>query len=492
MNNNDRVDNNSDEQRNSEANSTESTQNGTTYRLVIRYKDERGNFLYDRCARDLEAMTTYKTLKGSKKMYRYVKELGYYKDDGEEYLEQQMRQITGADFRKNRFAEVVRMVINDTLIEPTEFVSPPYLINLRNGCYDIKRKQFFERVSDSDFDYSFFNFINAMPFEYRPKEYFGIDGPCPEIDKFFHIVLGTQQAVDRMYEWFGYHLLRSNPFKKMAMFIGEHDTGKTTTAQLLEAFLSPENVSNLSLDAIMDDKFDRIKLDGKLANISGELSPQFLKDPTMLKALTGSDRLSARIMHSQIDYTFTYTGKLTFLANRLPGTYEDDNAFFSRLVLWEFPHIFKSKQEAEEGYPYIKDKYLLAKLTTEDELSGLFIRAMEGLNRLLLNETFTGSLSDVEMKARYISQSDSVNAFFSDKSVVLYDPIFEIESSQLYEDYETYCSMKNLTKRSPQYFGRVFNHYKELYGIKFIQEKGKKSYRGITTIFDGDRVALGL
>ncbi len=43
-------------------------------------------------------------------------------------------------------------------------------------------------------------------------------------------------------------------------------------------FIGEENVSNLSIEAIVDDKFGRLKLYVKLANISGEPSPKFFRD----------------------------------------------------------------------------------------------------------------------------------------------------------------------------------------------------------------------
>ena len=474
-NNYENVDNDSDDEKNAET-------SGTKGVVVLRsYKDDKGNFLYDTCARDLERLNIYKTLKGSKKMYRYVPELGYYRDDGEEYLQQQMRRIVGSDFRRNRFSEVLTMVQTDTLMDSEEFKTPTHLLNLKNGYYDLSSNLFIERHNNSDS--SGLYFIDYLPIEYKPKEYFGIDGPCPNIDHFLHQVLGSQEDVNRMYEWIGYHLWRANPLKKVGVFLGGHDTGKTTLSELIMRFLGEQNVSNLSMDAIVDDKFDRVKLYGKLANISGELSPQFLRDTSLIKALSGGDRLSARLMHNQSDFTFEYYGKLTFLANRLPGTYEDDDAFYSRVEAWEFPHEFKDREEVGVDYPYIKNPNILAELTTSDELSGLFIRAVEGLNRVLSRGRFTGSLPFEAKRTRYLSLSDSAKAFLNDAQVVFYGPEYSIERKKLLEDYHTYCSLNKLTDRSDQYFGRVFTAHAKQYGILLSHEGGVPTYHGITTYF---------
>ncbi|MFG1390822.1 hypothetical protein [Acidiplasma aeolicum] len=75
MNNYDNVDNNSSDVRNTENTALDHTM------LMRSYKYEHGNLLYDACAGDLGIYDIYKTLKGSKKMYHYIPEFGYYRDD---------------------------------------------------------------------------------------------------------------------------------------------------------------------------------------------------------------------------------------------------------------------------------------------------------------------------------------------------------------------------------------------------------------------------
>ena len=222
-----------------------------TFAVQFSCIDEKGNFLYDVVARFLETLDTYKTLKGSRKMYRYVKEYGYYKEDGKEHLDKQMRELVGTYYRTNRFKEVLSMVQLDTLIEPDVFVPPIRLVNLKNGYYDIQGKHFYQRYKEEE-DCSSFYFQNCLPYEYHPIEYFGIDGPCPKIDKFFHEVLSNEEDITRMYEWFGFHLIRVYLFKKMAFFLGETNTAKSTVAQLLIAFLGKDSVSNVSMKKMRD------------------------------------------------------------------------------------------------------------------------------------------------------------------------------------------------------------------------------------------------
>jgi phage/plasmid-associated DNA primase len=179
-------------------------------------------FPYDVVAKFLRSIDIYKTLKGTRQMFRFVKELGYYKNDGEDHLEQRMYDVVGEHFNTQRFKEVREMVQVRTLVESDDFVPPVRMVNLQNGFYDLATNQFYEK--DTKEDYSSLNFQNCLPFEYKPREYFyskyGAPELCPNIDGFFHRVLGSHNDIDRMYEWFGFHLIRVYQFKKMAFFLG--------------------------------------------------------------------------------------------------------------------------------------------------------------------------------------------------------------------------------------------------------------------------------
>ena len=114
---------------------------------------------------------------------------------------------------------------------------------------------------------------------------------------------------------------------------------------------------------LAEDRFEEIKLYGKLANISTEMSPEFLKDTSLIKELTGGDQISPRKMHSQEEIKFVQYAKQTHIGNKLPGTYKDDKAFYDRILLWIFPHEFASGEDMDEN--------ILRELTKPDELYGI-------------------------------------------------------------------------------------------------------------------------
>ena len=81
---------------------------------------------------------------------------------------------------------------------------------------------------------------------------------------------------------------------------------------------------------------------------------------------------------NQRDYDTRLHAKLFFSANKIPTTHDTSDAFFRRYVIISFPNNFEGKDEPD----------LLSKLTTEDELSGIFNVLMATLRRILKIEAY--------------------------------------------------------------------------------------------------------
>ncbi|MGC2427204.1 MAG: hypothetical protein WA421_09225 [Nitrososphaeraceae archaeon] len=62
-----------------------------------------------------------------------------------------------------------------------------------------------------------------------------------------------------------------------------------------------------------------------------------------------------------------------FFANKIPQTTDDSDAYYRRKIVISFPNMFEGKND---------DPDLLAKLTAEEELSGIFNVLMIALQRL--------------------------------------------------------------------------------------------------------------
>ena len=109
-------------------------------------------------------------------------------------------------------------------------------------------------------------------------------------------------------------------------------------------------------------------------NIDTELSSTSIEDTAVIKKLTGRHPIRIQRKHQRAYDTRLHI-KLFFNANKMPRTYDTSDAFFRRYCIISFPNNFETKD----------DPNLLKKLTTDEELSGIFNTLMIALRRILKN-----------------------------------------------------------------------------------------------------------
>ena len=216
-------------------------------------------------------------------------------------------------------------------------------------------------------------------------------------------------------------------------------------------------------DAMQEDHFEKYKLYHMYANISGELANRFIKDTSLLKELLGSDSVSVRLMFSQKKFNFWNYAKLIFLANQIPATYETDNDFFPKVLIFEFTKQFN---EGEEGTRSKEE--LMAELTTEEEISGLLNKAVVALQELLKRGKFKTSKSEQENKELYLIKSNPFRYYidnvlgFNNGVDQIYDPdgnLVRAYKQDVYNNFVTFCRRYNITGWTDNKFFRLMKKY---------------------------------
>ena len=171
--------------------------------------------------------------------------------------------------------------------------------------------------------------------------------------------------------------------------------------EIIKCFLGHNNVSGESLHRLLETRFATAELYGKLANIDADLSKAALKNTGVLKKLTGVDYIPAE-KKFRPPFQFVNKTKLLFSANEIPMTEDESDAFFSRLIIINFPNQFLGNKA---------DPNLIHKLTTDEELSGLLRIVLRMLPTVLKEGISTASSSIDENYEKYILSSNSVRAF---------------------------------------------------------------------------------
>jgi putative DNA primase/helicase len=304
-------------------------------------------------------------------------------------------------------------------------------------------------------------FFNKIPVKYDPE------ADCPAIKKFMREITNSEDDMTILEEVLGFCLYREYFIAKSLMLVGDGSNGKSTFLNLAKTFLGQKNVSGRSLQDLELHRFAKADLHSKLANIYADLPDKALQSTGIFKMLTGRDLISAEKKFSH-PFHFVNYAKLMFSANKVPEANDDTSAFFRRWIIIIFPKAFTGSNA---------DPYILEKLTTETELSGLLNLALAGLKRLLKTGEFSHSKTTEEVKEDYIRKSSPTAAFLMD--CIETDSDAFIEKKSLYVVFAEYCRTLKLPtvtqdtffKNLPKY-AAVADYKPTIKGTRFYAFKG--------------------
>jgi len=378
----------------------------------------------------------FKTVEDTKKMYRYAG--GVYLSDGETFLEslieKEFHSITSEALIRDMIGKVKRM----TYVKHQEFNNKPF-INVKNGLLDLQTFELMPHTPDHISTYQ-------MPFPFDP------DADCPNNRAFFGQV-AKGEDLTFIKELFGWVLWPEYHIHKAVMLVGCGRNGKGTFLRVLSAFLGHENISNIPIQDLASDRFAGSDLFGKSANIGGDLPAKDLSDTALFKMLTGEDATRVQEKYRKA-FNFKNRAKMFFSANRLPMTSDDTYGFFSRWWLLEFNNVFDPSKGTG-------DPNLLAKLTTEEELSGLLNMALNALQRLRANGwqfSYTKTVEEVE--TMYKRLSNPVVAFLLDECEASEHRY--IDKIVFQSRFNEYCQKHGIPPLNSSRFGRLLKEQSEI------------------------------
>lgn len=386
---------------------------------------------------------------------------GVYVPCGKNFIQEKCRAILRQNFTNQLTNEVIAKIEADTFINKDSFFSNCIVdeIPLENGILQIKTKKLLR------FDPKKI-FFNKLPVEYNPE------ADCPYIKKHFQEVLKNKDDVKVMFEIFGFFLYKDYFIEKAIMFVGDGRNGKGKTIDLMKRFLGANNCSSVPLNAMTESNFRTWDLFGKMANLAGDLSSNALRDTSILKQTTGRDLIGAdRKRKSTVN--FVNHAKHVFACNELPRVYDFSRGFWDRWVLFEFPYTFVKEEDYEtlknKGNYKLKDPFIMDKLTTKEELSGLLNEALEGLQRILKQKDFSYSKGINEIKNFWVRKSDSFTAFAMDNLEESYEE--GITKAKLRKSFNRYCKEHKLKGVSDRNIKTVLE---ELFGVTEKQDYESK------------------
>ena len=361
----------------------------------------------------------------------YVYENGIYKPKGEVVVKSEAQRRLDQYVKSHYVNESLEAVRRANYTPPKKFNNPEDGIVVENGLLVVSNRE----LKDHSPEYIH---LTKIPWKYDPE------AECPEIKEFVSEIVneGDEKLIQEM---FGYCLLKDYPYAKAFMLLGSGANGKSTLLELLEKFLGNDNIANPSLQELLDNRFTKIDLFGKLANIHADMSSEELENTGTFKMLTGGDTIRGEKKY-QDAIKFKNHAKLIYSANELPKTKDRTDAFFRRWIVIDFPRQFTG-DEADENLP--------DKLINDEEMSGLLNWALDGLERIKEQGGFSHTDSRNDIKQKWIMQTDSLRGFLDIACE------FERDAWTVKEDfqkiYEEFCNHNNIysvkkaqvTKRLP-------------------------------------------
>jgi putative DNA primase/helicase len=267
------------------------------------------------------------------------------------------------------------------------------LIPCKNGVYDFKH-DVFRNFEAEDF------FTWKLPFKFNP------DAKCPFLERVINTALPDEEVIT-LWELMAYAFYRGYPLHKFFLLVGNGSNGKGTFMTIFTRMLGPDNVSNISLLDIQNNRFAASNLYRKLANISGEMSYCDIADTALLKQLTGGDQIEAdRKFKNPVK--FVNSAKLIFSTNQVPKTFDNTDAFYRRAFIVPFPRKFKSDPSLD-----IKIKENSEEMTREYE--GLLHKTLGHLKVLMKNNFMFTKEQDIEtVRKSYSYLSNPLGQFIDE------------------------------------------------------------------------------
>jgi len=396
---------------------------------------------HDRMAKYLVKKYHFKTVVGNTERHErtYIFHDGIYKVEGGIVVSGEVERILQNRASAYHVREVANKVRRLTFCDRDDFqVKDLRLTCVENGILNIKTKKLIPHSPD-------YCFTQKLPVSYRPEF------ECPKAMDFLKSVI-REEELPLLQEWFGFGLYRDYFLKKALIIYGIHDTGKTTLLNMLIALYGKSNISELGLQHVASDRFSKIRMYRKLLNIRDELSADDIRDDSSFKMATGRSPLLAEEKYSQ-SFGFVNYAKLIFGTNTIPSTKEVvDDAYYSR---WHIIMLDKQVQKKDQ------DPHLLEKITTQEELSGLLNWMLDGLGRLLENESFSYRKTLIETKMLMQRASSPIAAFAMDvlsgnkNGVVTKEQMANAQAKYAQEHGLVIVSKRKLAEKLPMYVSGI-------------------------------------
>jgi P4 family phage/plasmid primase-like protien len=288
------------------------------------------------------------------------------------------------------------------------------IINMANGLYNWKTGTFRGHTPD-------------YPSRIQTPVRYDQNAKCPSIEKFFEIVFKPDD-VPKIIEFIGYCLYRGYPVQKALILLGSGGTGKSIFIDIVKHFVGEENTFSVNPQDMNKDRFATADLYRKLLDAVPDVGSEKLTQTAAIKALTGHKDIIRAQRKNQDPFQFVNYAKMIFGLNTLPETSDRTSGWYRRIEMVRMEHVLGDTELSKE---------FIAKLTSPEELSGLFNLTIKELPGLLDRNTFTNETSREDAAEAYEAASRPMEYFC--EHFLRHAPEINITKADLFEKYQAFC-----------------------------------------------------
>lgn len=267
--------------------------------------------------------------------------------------------------------------------------------------------------------------------------------PVPIVDQFLETFTGNDQDYRNLIlETIAHCLItniqvkRNKNFQRVTFFIGDGGNGKGTLLLVIITLFGTHNVSSVSLDRIIDERY-LFSIRGKLANCGDDIEEKAInvEKMKMIKNLSSYDVIPLRELYKHSKDEAILASQI-FTTNNLLKSFEKNEAWKHRAI-W-CPSFDKPKGD---------DPYFREKLTSPEALEYWLKLVMEAYFRLYEKRKFTESKKVKDYIEFYHRENNSCIEWVREVANVEVQ-ILGLRTPEAYERYEIRAEENGLKVQS--------------------------------------------
>lgn len=324
-----------------------------------------------------------------------------------------------------------------------------HLICLHNGTLDTNSYSLIEHNPSH-------GLMTKADIDWNPDE------KCPRwlqfLDEIFVTDSDKAQKIAFVQEWFGYCSIPDSSFHKFVWMVGAGGNGKSVLLFILTQLIGAANVSHALIERL-DEKYVRAELEGKLVNISSEMSANATVSDGYLKAIVAGDIVEAERKYKP-SFSFRPYVRLIGSTNALPRLLDRTEGFARRAIILTFNRIFSEQEQ---------DHFL--EQTLLQELLGILTWAVNGLRNLRLRKHFDIPQSSIDALTQYRKDSDPV-LLFAEECLVASTGC-GLTPARVYQAYRAWNAENGFTPMNNIRFGQRLS---EIFGKTGKRRSGGRDY----------------